>query len=1805
MSSPEREPIAIIGMGCRYPGAPGLAQFWDLLIEGRDAVKEVPPERWDVNAYYHPDQNAAGKIKARCGGFLDEVDRFDAAFFGISPREAPHVDPRQRLMLEVAWETLEDAGIPPEQLAGSRTGVYIATLTNDYDQLISRDLTRFQIYTGIGTANSIVANRVSYFFDLRGPSLAVDTACSGSLVAIHLACLGLRAGETEMALAGGVSLNLLPSGDVFFSRAGSLAPDGRSKPFDASANGMVRGEGAGLVALKRLSRALTDGDRIHAVIRASAVNQDGRSNGIMAPNGAAQEALLREAYAKAGISPAEVQYVETHGTGTPLGDPIEAGSLAAVLGQERPRDFACVLGSVKSNLGHPEAAAGVAGVIKTALALERGVIPPNLHFRELNPMLRDLDFPLRIYTQPGPWPAARRRRVAGVSGFGFGGTNAHVVLEEAPPAETARIAGGESCVLPISARSPEALRACAARYREFLAGAEGRGFHFPEICRAASLQRTHHDYRLTVAARTAEQAGAQLAAFADAGEVAATTRWGGPAPVERPKLVFVFSGQGAHWLGMGSQLCSAEPVFREALEDCSRRLAAHTGWPLTDRLGAQASEALWQRMDVAQPIIFAFQVGLAALWRSWGVTPDAIIGQSLGEVAAAYVAGALNLEDAARVVYERSRLLQTRAGLGRTAVVGLAHEAAERAIQGYESRLAVAGSTGPASSVISGDPDALEEVLASLEQRGVFCRLLGNVDVAAHSPQMDAVVEELARRLADIRPRGTSIPFFSTVAGRVTAGEALDAAYWARNLREPFRFAQGVERLAESGHSVFLEISPHAVLAGAIRQGLASLGVAGEALPSLEREADEQATLLGSLGALYVLGYPVDWKRRYPRGGPHVPLPTYPWQRERYWFDQLPGSAAGSREGVRPLLGEHLASAARPGEHFWELDLNARTVHYLEDHRLGETVLLPGAAFVEMALAASGEVAGGRACVLERLEFIRPLGLGAGEQHRVQVVASPVSAGEISIRIYSRPANSEAAVLHASGAVVFVAAREERRATGCASGGAERIEAEAHYQAMERRGICYGPAFRVVREVRRTDGEAWGRVELPASAASEVKAYQLHPLLLDGAFQVVAATLPPGESSTYVPRAVGRLEIFARPEACISVHARLTGGSQPGEATLEADLEMINGSGQVAAAVTGLRLQRVDAAQADGSRTARAILYEPRWREQPLDRDGAPEGEPRTWILLADSQGVGERLAARLERLGHRTLATRESANVAGLLREAAHGDMPAVAGIVHLRALDSAPAEETSAASLAAELSRGWESVTQVVRGLAEAVAGVYPRLWMVTRKAQAVERTGERLQVSAAPYWGLGRVVALEHAEFWGGLVDLGGADPERDAELLCAEILRAGDPDEIAYRGGRRYALRLSRAEDPGPGEVPLLFRPEASYIITGGLIGLGLETARWMAQRGARRLILLGRTPLPPRAAWKHMPPGHPAASRVAAIRELERLGAHVQAAAVDVGDEGQLAEFLAQYESEGWPEIRGIVHSAGLIRDQLLLRMDRATFEAVVRPKVFGSWALHTLTRHLPLDFFVLYSSMTGLLGHFGQANYACGNTFADALAHHRRACGLPALVINWGPWSQVGILARETTGADATLRAVRRIEPALGLEALEHLLRGGYTQAAVFDADWGAMQPTPLLSELTAPAQQTSSSGEAGDAALLRLMLADAGERLAAAEEWLREEAARVLRYDPARLSANKTLSAMGMDSLMAVELRNRIQSKLHLKVSLIDLFTCSPAQLAARLSAQLAPAGQLEGALAKVEQLSDAEAQALLAAASRAAGAD
>jgi acyl transferase domain-containing protein/acyl carrier protein len=1812
------EAIAVIGIGCRFPGAKDPRAFWTLLCHGEDAIREVPAERFNLDDFFDPDPAAPGKMLTRWGGFIEQVDRFDAHFFGISPREAARMDPQQRLLLEVAWEALEDAGQTREQLAGTLTGVFIGISNNDYGRIQFNDLERIDAYAGTGNALSIAANRISYIFDFRGPSIAIDTACSSSLVAVHQACGSLSSGESTLAVAGGVNLILSPAITINFSKAGAMAPDGRCKAFDARADGYVRSEGAGIVVLKPLTKALADGDPIYAVIRGSAVNQDGRSNGLMAPNPRAQEAVLREAYRRAAVSPGDVQYIEAHGTGTLLGDPIEAKALGAVLALNRSPQRPCRLGSVKTNLGHLEAAAGIAGLIKVVLALHHREIPPSLHFETPNPHIPFDQLPLRVQMTLEPWPKEPCPALAGVSSFGFGGTNAHVVLQQAPQSDLERRnaeCGTEhpqsdirntnsSYLLPLSARSPEALRSLAREYLDFLTR-PGSAESLHDICYSASVRRSHHEHRLAVTGNAAAQVAEGLEAFLR-GEIRPGLSSGHKLSDRRRKLVFVFPGQGSQWFGMGRTLLEREAVFREAVERCDRAMRPYGDWSLLAELTAtDAAHSSLDEVDVLQPSLFAIQVALTTLWRSWGIEPHAVVGHSMGEVAAAHIAGALSLEDAARVICNRSRLVKPTIGRGAMAAVELSIAEAQQALAGYEDRVSIAASNGVKSAVLSGDPEALETIARRLQRQDIFCRMI-KVDFAAHSPQMDPLRAELERALEGLQPRPASVPIYSTVTGQVAGGSSFDPSYWTRNLREPVLFSTAVQNLLKDGHDVFLEVSPHPILLSSVQQEFSHAGIQGAVIPSLRRDEEEGKVLAGSLGALYTLGYPIEWGRLYPEGGRSVQLPSYPWQRERCWMDTRAGDI-GNRSryvssdgaGKHSLLGRHFKSA-QTETHFWESALDRSAQSYLDDHRVEGVAVLPAALYVEMALAAAAEAFPSQPCALKDVEFRKALFISDGETRTIQVILSPGADGTAAAQIYSCPCDVEQPnrswTLHATGKIcpesdpVTSPVVERETPAQVQARCSEQIPGLDYYLRLRESGVDYGPSFRSITRLWRCNGEMLGEVTVPDGPHGEFDACQFHPVLLDACFQtfgadVAAQATGNDERGIYMPTHIDEIRIHGGQSLHLWSHAHL---QEPDADSIKGDVRLLDETGQATVEILGLRFQSLTGMARE---KLDDWLYEFQWQsrersnEEPAAQRSAP-ASPGNWLIFADSSGVGETLGALIKAQGDRGILVTRGESYESIdgehfrIRPERPEDMrqlfeavlapgrPICHAIVHLWSLDAGPPEETTVASLKTAQTLGCNSVLELVQELARVERNHLPCLWLVTRSAQPAGEEVLPLDIAQAPLWGLGRVIAQEHPLFWGGLIDLesGALLFDGAAHQLWQEIAAPDGEDQIAFRQGRRYAGRLVRKRRSATREAPLSWRTDGSYLITGGLGDLGLSVARWMVEQGARRLILLGRTKLPPRAHWNSAEAGSRLAHQIDEIRQMEALGACVHLAAVDVADEGQLSAFLDEFRAEGWPPIRGVVHAAGVLQDGLLMQLDAAALNSVLRPKMMGGWLLHRLLENVPLDFFVLFSSAGSVLGQPGQGNYAAANAFLDALAHHRRAQGQPALSINWGAWSGLGFA--DTPGgkrlaARLAFLGIKSIARGQALEVLERLLRQGATQVAAVPVDWGryrqfypAGTESPLLSELAREEADNSPQADLPGEKRSTLLAAEPAERRRLLQSYLTELVARVLGLSASKLDVQQPLSNLGLDSLMAVELKNRIAVDLGVNVPMVTFLS-------------------------------------------------
>jgi len=1800
------EAIAIIGIGCRFPGASNPQSFWDLLRNGTDAIREVPADRFSLPDFYDSDPAAPGKMITRWGGFIEQVDQFDAHFFGISPREAVRMDPQQRLLLEVAWEALEDAGQVRERLAGTPTGVFIGISNNDYGRSQFNDPDRIDAYAGTGNALSIAANRISYIFDFRGPSIAVDSACSSSLVAVHQACSSLRSGESTLALAGGVNLILSPAVTINFSKAGVMSPDGRCKPFDARANGYVRSEGAGIIVLKSMTDALADGDPIYAVIRGSAVNQDGRSNGLMAPNPLAQEAVLREAYRQAAVCPADVQYVEAHGTGTLLGDPIEAKALGAVLGLERPPDRPCVIGSVKSNLGHLEAAAGIAGLIKVALALQHREIPPSLHFEQPNPHIPFDRLPLRVQTKLDTWPTGPGPALAGVSSFGFGGTNSHIVLQEAPASHSTKESvgsGGEDSkadlgnaksvfLLPLSARSPESLLSLVQVYQDFLTHPSSTASP-QDICYSASVRRTHHQHRVTVTGDSNSELAAGLGSFINRHSRSGLS-FGDKPSDRRHKLVFVFPGQGSQWFGMGRTLLKQESVFRDSIERCDREMRAYGDWSLLAEL-TTPDEAFCRldEVDIQQPALFAIQLALTALWRSWAIEPSAIVGHSMGEVAAAHCAGALSLTDAVRVICSRSRLVKSTIGRGAMATVELSVADARRALVGYEDRVSIAVSNSYTSTVLSGDPAALETIVSRLQRRDIFCRMV-NVDFAAHSPQMDPLCADLRLALRDLDPRAGSVPIYSSVTGQLQDGHLFDPSYWTRNLREPVLFSIALQHLIRDGYDSFLEIGPHPVLLSSIREELARCGIEGSALPSLRREEDEGRAISGSLGELYTLGFPIEWKRLYSESERFISLPSYPWHRERFWLDS-PVCESGAKLPDRSLdvtdkssiLGRHFASAV--GTHWWENTLQGSLLSYLNDHRVDGVALLPAAIFVELALLAAAEVFPSRPFTLKNIDFRRALYKIDGETRKLQTLVSPNSDQTATIQIYSCCESEEQLdkswTLHATGAICL--AQDKCASAMIAQDTPSEIRGRCPINISERDyndmlgklGIKYGPSLRSVGELWQGDNEILSLLSGTANPQQPSDLVQFHSRSLDGLFQTfgigVAGQASAGdEQVAYMPTHIDEVRTYGRPGLNPSGHVRLL---ERTARTITGDARLIDEAGVVAVEILGLRFDDIGSSQKQSAeQNVNDWLYEFQWRLKERTEEGhargtaGPQGEGQ-WLIFADSVGVGEELAALVNAQGNRGILVfrgdsfersddqhfrirpEQRDDFRQLLSSVLASDQEAPLKVVHLWSLDVRFSEHSTPESVVTDQILGCGSTLHLVQELALLDLRNSPRLWLITQGAQPVGEEILPLNVAQTPLWGLGRVVAEEHPVLWGGLLDL---DPEpspvgRAANYLWEEISSSDGEDQIAIRKERPYVGRLVRADRTAKREDSVSWRADSSYLITGGLGDLGLAVARWMAERGARRLILLGRTKLPPRSQWHHAEAGTRLANQIAAIRELESFGVSVHLASVDVSSQEELTAFLNEFRAEGWPPIRGVLHAAGVLQDGLLVDLNTTGLNSVLRPKIMGSWLLHRLLNDEPLDFFVMFSSAGSILGQPGQGSYAAANAFMDALAHYRRAQGGAALSINWGAWDRLGFAATpggQRLAARVALSGVYSIEPAQALEVLATLLRLGSTQIAAVRVDWkqysqfrAARTNSRLLSELVRDEIGDSDCVNSSIERKSAVLAVPPAQRRELLQSYLTELVARVLGLSGHALDARQSLGDLGLDSLMAVELKNRI----------------------------------------------------------------
>ncbi|MET8778917.1 HAD-IIIC family phosphatase [Nocardia sp. NPDC004654] len=1674
--------IAILSMSCRFPGAVDSPEaLWRLLDSNRDALTEVPAGRWDIEGLYDPDTSATGKAYTFRGGYVDGIDRFDAAFFGIGPREAAVMDPQQRMMLQLSWEAIERSGRDPRALHGSATGVYLGVYSTGYLADPAPEQLNGQVGTGLSP--SVASGRVAYTLGLHGSAVTVDTACSSSIVAVHLATQALRAGECDLALAGGATLLMSPTAHIELCRLGVLSPTGRCAPFSADADGTVWAEGAGLLLLKRLGDARRDGDKVLAVIRGSAVNQDGRSQGLSAPNGAAQEQVLRSALRVSGLAPHDIDYVEAHGTGTALGDPIEARALGRVFGPDRDPRRPLGIGSLKSNVGHTQAAAGVGSIVKLVLALQHERIPATLGTSEPSPQIDWERSGLVVRSEPMPWPKGDRPRRAGVSAFGLSGTNAHLVLEEAPAEPTVApdptVEDPSVTLLPISARSRESLHGQARRLLDLVV-ADPRLRPGP-VSRALALQRTQFERRAVVVASDRDEMIGALRDLVDGRSSANAVVGAGPV-LTNAKTAFVFPGQGMQWVGMARDMLASSAEFRAEFAQCDKAFGAHIEWSLVDRL-ATMTDADLADFPVVQPLLFATMAALAATWRAAGVTPDAVIGHSQGEIAAAYCAGVIELGDAARIVLTRSRLMQGITEPGSMAMIGLPEAEVSQRLAKFEGRVSIAAVNVRRSTIVAGEQAAVAELLAEMERAGIYTRLgATGPGFAGHCRLIESIRDPLLAELADMAADSPVTQWYSTVSGDPMTDEPIGPDYWYRNARETVRFAAAIERMIADGFRYFVELGVHPSLTAAVKTVSEELAREVVAVGSLVRDQDGPTCLARAQAELYVSGHELDWTRLVPEYG-RVDLPTYAFDERRFWTDSASRNTAslGLTDVAHPILGTAVPQPDSGG-----VTLTGRLSRgqqpWVTDHAGPNAVLLPGAALVDLAIRAGDEV---DAPVLRELVLRAPLLVPERGSAQIQtVVGGPDAEDRRTVRVYARDEHDPDAqwTLHAEGVLAEEPepAPPQLDSTAWPPAGAVRVDVEDLYAKLFARGHHYGPLFRAMRAAWRREDEIFAEVELPEAAHGDAARFGIHPALLDAALHATALFAADG-GNALLPFVWTDVALWASGATALRVRLTRSGSDA-------VTMSATDRTGQPVVSVGSVLSRPVAAAQWDAASLAPAYrrLFRMEWSRISLS-------VPNRTITVSEWN------------LGEPEVADAIVLPVPG-------GDSPSE---VH----DTA--QRTLAALQKLLADNRFEQATLVVR----------------TRGAVALPGV-DSPNPAGAVVWGLVRSAQSENP---GRIVLLDTADSEVDV----AALLAAGE-QQLAVRDGVAFVPRLVRlpktAGRAPEGRVPL---GDGTVLITGAPGRLGSALARHLADAyDARDLVLVSRRGIDG--------PGG------AELRDdLESRGVRVRFARCDITDRSALARLL-----DGMP-LAGVVHAATVLEDSTLGALTPDRLAAALRPKVDAAHHLHELTADRNLSMFVLFSAAGGLFGTPGQANYAAANAYLDALALHRRSLGLPAQSLAWGAWE----VDMHDHMAQADIRritraGIRAFSVSEGMACFDAALRLGDPMLVPLLLDTDVLRRAsavpPLLRGLVrraprrAAADRAPVHAAAGSRFAEQLRALPRAEATTLATAAVTEWTGEVLGHSAAETVApEQTFQSLGLDSLMAVELRNKVREHTGIAVPL------------------------------------------------------
>ncbi|MBD2136213.1 SDR family NAD(P)-dependent oxidoreductase [Anabaena sp. FACHB-1237] len=1775
------EPIAIVGMGFRFPGgAKDADSFWHLLENGIDAITEIPPQRWDVDAYYDPNPDAPGKMYTRYGGFIDAVEQFDPQFFGIAPREAMEMDPQQRLLLEVTWEAIENAGFSADKLKGTSTGVFIGMSADDYAHLcINFDtLEQVDAYTGFGNARSIGVGRLAYTLGLQGVTVQLDTSCSSSLLGIHLACQSLRSRECNLALAGGVNLMLSPIGTILFSKSKALSPDGRCKTFDASADGYARGEGCGIVVLKRLSDAIADNDHILAVIRGSAANHDGKSNGLTAPNGSAQEAVIRQAVINAKLKPEQIQYVEAHGTGTPLGDPIEVSALGRVLGENRHNETPLIVGSLKTNFGHLEAAVGVASLIKVVLAMQHEQIPPHLHFKTPNPYIAWDKLAVKVPTELTPWPEKDGQKLAGISCFGMSGTNVHLILESAPSVEkyiNSEISQTSGHLLALSGKTEQALQDVAKRYIQLLE--KQPEISVSKLCFTANSGRSHFDHRLAIITESCKNLHQQLQNFLDKNTDTNIVS-NQLTSKKAPKISYLCSGQGSQYIGMGRELYNTEPIFKQNLDKCREILFEYIETDIIEIIHTEND--LLDQTAYTQPALFAIEYSLYKTWEHYGIKPDIVLGHSIGEYPAACIAGIFSLEDGLKLIAHRGKLMQKLPKNGKMVAVQTTAEKIEPLInQHSEQEIAIAAYNGTNSIVISGNSTIVDKIVKQLEKQNIKTKQL-QVSHAFHSPLMQPILDEYRQIANQVNYNSPKIPIISNLTGEIAENNITTAEYWVNHIIKPVKFAQSIQTLQKLGYTTHLEIGPKPVLLGMASQIIEDNNDNHTWLPSLRPGTTERKQILQNLASLYTQGADIKWENIYSQPQHKIQLPTYPFQRQSYWVETKTNKTNinTTNKNQHPLLGNQL-NLPFSSQTRYENQLTTNNPPHQEHHRIFNINILAAASHVSLTLQAVKHTFKTTKCTLEQVFFQKPLIIAEDKHKTIQIIIEPENNHQHKFQIIS-PETTNHWIQHVNGKITLDNSKQiekidKQQIINIQKRCAQQIKGKEHYQQFTDAGYTLGTAFQWIETAWSNTQEALGKLSLPELPDSPQQ-YQLYPGLIDSCFQVLGMCQATSnqkdkldkDNYIYIPFHIEKFSFYQTPNLTnnyeIWCHAEIINSAQENNenSSISGNITIFDNQGEIIAKITNFQARKAskEALKTILQGTLRDWYYQIEWQKSDVVNK-RQLSEKQTLLIFASANKADKEIITALENAGYHTIiiqpgtkykkvdsqhyqiAVNKPEEYGKVFTEITANNT--INDIIHLWSLNT----KISDVITSQEMTCG--TVLNLLQTLIKiGNKKKQPQLYLVTENAQKIGDEKIEIQVQQAPLWNLGKVIALEHPEYQCRCVDITSEMTAVEKGNVLLEVLLSNDKENlIAYRQNERYVMRLTTAK-LAENTKTIKINAEGSYLITGGLGALGLEIARWLVSKGARNIVLMGRNA--------------PQAKAQRVITELEGSGVNVSVYLGDVGIREDVENVINQIETD--VPLRGVIHAAGVLDDGMLSDMSWDRFSKVLQPKVDGTWYLHDCTRHLDVELFVCFSSIASLLGSAGQGNYAVANGFMDALMSYRESQGLPGLSVSWGPWAEGGMAASLGEQYLTRLQAqgLASIPVNLGFRALDELMNTNHHQIGVFSLDWErfSQQLSPdatmglLDNFISAISSQNVVESQQSSLFIKKLEDAPIRARKDLLLSHIRGHIAKILGMKiPEQISLRERLFDLGIDSLMAVELKNILQSSLGCSVRSTMLF--------------------------------------------------